>query len=55
MGKARVAQELPRLAIVVLGDQDPARQYAERAFDDAHVLIEYEMVDIRTVKQRTDG
>jgi hypothetical protein len=36
-------------------DQDSARQYAEGTFDDAHVLIKHEMVDIRAVEERADG
>jgi len=27
----------------------------ERTFDDAHVLVEYQMMDICAVEQRTDG
>jgi hypothetical protein len=43
------------LPVIVVMDQDSARQDAEGTFDDAHVLIEHEMVDIRAVEERADG
>src|SRR5947209_19094334 len=35
-------------------DQDPARKHAERTFDDAHVLIEHQMMDMGAVEQCAD-
>src|SRR6516225_6097595 len=35
-------------------DEDPPRQDAERAFDDAHVLVQHQMMDIGGIKQRAD-
>jgi hypothetical protein len=35
-------------------DQYPARQDPERTLDNAHILVQHEMVDICAVKQRTD-
>ena len=55
VGETGVGQNLARLAIVVLMDQDPPRQHAERAFDDAHVLVQHQMMDIGAVEQRADG
>ena len=48
------AEDLSRLAVVVLMNQDPARQHAERAFDDAHVLVQHQMMDVGAVEQRAD-
>ena len=42
------------LQIVVLMHQNPPRQDAERAFDDAHVLVQHEVMDIGAVEQRAD-
>jgi hypothetical protein len=36
-------------------NQDTARQDAERSLDDAHVLVQHQMMDIGTVEQRADG
>jgi hypothetical protein len=36
-------------------DQNPARQNPQRTFDNAHVLIEHQMMDIRTIEQRADS
>ena len=54
VGEAGVGQELARLAIVVLMDQDAAGQHAERALDDAHVLVQHQMMDVGAVEQRAD-
>jgi hypothetical protein len=55
MAKARIGKNLARFAVIVFVDQNPARQDSERAFDNAHVLIEYQMMDIRTIEQRADS
>jgi hypothetical protein len=55
VGKAGIAENLACLAIIVVMDQNAARQDAQRTFDDAHVLIQHEMVDIRAVKQRANS
>jgi hypothetical protein len=49
-----IAENLAGLVIIVLVDQDPARQDAKRPLDDAHVLVKHEVVNIRAIKQRTD-
>jgi hypothetical protein len=54
VGEPCIAKNLSRLQIVVLMDQNPARQDTKRAFDDAHVLIKHQMTDFRAVKQRSD-
>src|SRR4051812_45708593 len=41
MGKPGVGEQLARLAVILLMDQNPARQHAERAFDDTHVLVQH--------------
>jgi hypothetical protein len=55
MSEARVGKKLARLAVIVVMDQDSARQYAEGTFDHAHVLIEHEVTDIRAVEQGANG
>src|ERR1700722_3527581 len=52
VGQAGVAENPAGLAIVVLMDQDPARQHPERALDDAHVLVQHQMMDVGAVQQR---
>src|SRR5207247_6752671 len=54
VGEARIDQTLARLAVVILVDQDAARQHAQRPLDDAHVLVQHQMMDIGAVEQRTD-
>ena len=55
MGQARIGQKLSRLAVVVVKDQDTARQDAQRPLDDAHVLVQYQMMDVGAVEQGADG
>src|SRR3984957_12303817 len=55
MGEAGVGEKLTRGTIVVVMDQNTARQHAKRAFDDAHVLIQHQMMNIGTVEQRADS
>ena len=45
LADARFAKEFPRGVDLVVRHHDPARQHAERAFDDAHVLVGNESVD----------
>ena len=54
MSQARLGQQLAGLAIVVLVNQDSPRQDAERSLDDAHVLVQHQMMDIGAVEQRAD-
>jgi len=54
VAKTGVGQKLARLAVIFLMDQDPARQDAERALDNAHILVEHEMMDLGAVEQRAD-
>ena len=54
VGETRIGKNLARLLVIILMDQNSARQDAERAFDDAHVLIQHQMMDIRPVEQRAD-
>ncbi len=55
MRQPGIPEKLARLAIVVLMDQNPARKDPEGTFDDAHILIQHQMMDIRAVEQRADG
>jgi hypothetical protein len=55
VAETRVGQKLASLPIVILMDQDTAGQHAKRAFDDAHILVEHQMMDIRPIEQRADG
>ena len=45
------AEKLARLPIVVLMDQDPARQDAKRALDNAHILVQHQMMDMGAIEQ----
>lgn len=54
MAEAGLGEKLAGLDGVILMDQDPPRQNAERALDDAHVLVKHQMMDIGTVEQRAD-
>jgi hypothetical protein len=40
---------------MVFSDEHPARQNADRAFKDAHVLIEHDMRNLGAIKQSLDG
>jgi len=55
MGKARIGEQLARLPVIVVMDQNAARQHAQRALDDAHVLVQHQMMDIGAIEQRADG
>src|ERR1700677_1337981 len=55
VGKAGIAKKLTRRAIVVVLEQNTARQDAKRAFNDAHVLIQHQMMDIGAVEQGADS
>jgi octaprenyl-diphosphate synthase len=55
MGEARIGQNPARLAVIILVDQDAARQDPQRPFDDAHILVQHQMMDIGAVEQRADG
>ena len=50
MGKAGVAQNLPRFAVIVVMNEDTPRQHAERSLDDAHVLIQHKVLNVGTVE-----
>ena len=52
MGQTGIGKNLARLPVIILMNQNPARQDAEGAFDNAHVLIQHEMMDIRAIEQR---
>lgn len=51
MSEAGFRQNPPRIDIVVLMHQDAAGDDASRPFEDAHIVVEYEMMDIRAVQQ----
>jgi hypothetical protein len=55
VSEACIGEKLARLVVVVVMDQDSPRQHAEGTFDDAHVLIEHKVVDIRAIEERADG
>ena len=55
MGETGIAENLARLAIVILMDQDPAPARRQGSpGENAHILIKHQMMDIGAVKQRTD-
>src|SRR5262249_34514245 len=47
-------EDLPGRAVVLLMHQDAPRQDAERTLDDAHVLVQDQMMNVGAVEQRTD-
>src|SRR5579863_9555258 len=51
VGEASIAEKLAGLVIVILVDENPARQNAKRPLDDAHILVEHQMMDIGAVEQ----
>jgi len=55
MGEPGIGQELARGAIVLVVDQDAPLQEAQRALDDAHVLVQHHMMDFGAVEQRSDS
>jgi octaprenyl-diphosphate synthase len=55
MAKPGVGEELARGVIVIIVDQDTPLQEAERAFDDAHVLVQHHVMDIGAVEQRANS
>jgi len=55
VGQTGIGKQLARLPVIVVMDQDPARQHAERAFDDAHILIQHQVMDIGAIEQRPDS
>ena len=54
MSKPGIGQELARRTIILVIDQDAPLQQAERALNDAHVLVQHQMVDIGAVEQRSN-
>jgi len=54
MGETRIGQKPAGLAVILIVNQDAARQDAKRSFDDAHILVEHQMMDIGAVQQRAN-
>src|SRR5262249_31353742 len=54
MRQSGLAEELPRRLVVFLVHENPPRQDAERALDDAHVLVQHQMMDVGAIEQRAD-
>jgi octaprenyl-diphosphate synthase len=50
-----IAENLTGLAVVVVMNQNPSWQDPEGAFDNAHVLVEHQVVNIGAIEQRADG
>ena len=55
MGEARIGQNPARLTVIILVDQDAARQDPQRPFDDAHILVQHQVMDIGAIEQRAHG
>src|SRR5215471_16158774 len=51
MTEAGFRQKPPGAQLVVLRDQHAARQDAERAFQDAHILVEYQRLNAGAFEQ----
>jgi len=54
VSKTRIGQKLASLAMILIVNQDTAGQDSKRSFDDAHVLVEHQMMDIGAVQQRAN-
>ncbi len=54
VGQSGIGQQAGAPAVVVLMNQDAARQDAQRSLDHAHVLVQHQMMDIGAVEQRAD-
>jgi hypothetical protein len=54
MGKPSVGENLTRRAVVVVMNQNAAGNHPDRAFENAHVLIQHQMTDIGAVQQSPD-
>jgi octaprenyl-diphosphate synthase len=52
--QAGVGEYLSRRVDVLLMHQNSPRQNAERALDDAHVLVRHQMIDMGAIEQRAD-
>jgi hypothetical protein len=52
MAKACVLEQASRHVDFVLAHQDAARKNADRALQNAHILIRHDMPDPRTIEQR---
>jgi hypothetical protein len=55
MTEASVLQKTPGAQFMVLGNQHAARQDAERAFQDAHILVEHQRLYSVAFEQSYDG
>ena len=55
MSKARLVEQPAGSSHMIVGDENPARQDADRAFQHAHVLVEQDMRDLCSIEQRLDG
>src|SRR3979411_2544102 len=55
MGEPGVGEKLARRAVILVMDQNPARQHAERALDDAHVLVQHQMMDVGAIEPGADS
>ena len=52
MSKASVAEQPTGSSHMIVRDENPARQDADRAFQNAHVLVEYQRANAGTLQQR---
>lgn len=55
MTKAGVGQHTSRRLMIVIVDENAAWDDTQRAFDNAHVIVEQKMIDVGTIQQRANG
>jgi hypothetical protein len=55
VSETSLLEQFARGIDMVFSDEHPARQNADRAFKDAHVLIEHDMRNLGAVEQSLDG
>jgi len=51
---AGIVEQPARRCRLVAGDEHPSWQHAERALNDAHILVDDHMLDTRIAQQRFD-
>src|SRR6187431_2006695 len=45
-----IGKQFARLGLLIVGDEDAPRQHPDRAFQHAHILVEYQVCDMGAVK-----
>lgn len=54
MSEPGISQQAPRSKIVVIVDENTSGNDAERSFEDTHIAVEQEVLDVGAVEQRAN-